>query len=332
MTSPSDGPPARESLARIEQQVAAQAEAQGRANGEQLAALESLGARVNALEREVSEFGARWDADLRDVRTSLDEAGASVSHAIDSVGGLLKRLGRTNKKSLVGVSTLSERVKRVLARLARVSSTFDPSVDPRFVEVAQPLVATRRTMLGYDRLFTLWQAATNVAHLDLPAAEIGTFKGGSAALLSQGLRLAAGAERDVHVVDTFEGHLDSTFSPHDPDEQRGKFRGATYDDVRDYLEAFPGVHVYQGDASAVVASWPERRYGLVHVDVDLYQPTLACLEYFGPRLAEGGILILDDYEAPTCPGVSVATHEYLARNPGFQTWRCQPEQIVLIKR
>jgi predicted O-methyltransferase YrrM len=186
-------------------------------------------------------------------------------------------------------------------------------------------------MLGYDRLFTLWQAAKNMAPLGLPVVEVGSFRGGSAALLAEALRMGAGEPRELHVVDTFEGHIDATFSAHDSEEHRGKFRDTTYDDVRAFLAAYPGVQVHKGDATAVIASWPERRYALVHLDVDLYRPTLDCLEYFGPRLAAGGVLVMDDYESPTCPGVSVAVQEYIARVPGFQTWRLQAEQMLLIR-
>src|SRR5262249_21160701 len=122
--------------------------------------------------------------------------------------------------------------KVLLTRLARLGPAFDPSIDPRFMEIAEPLVASRRTMLEYERLFTLWQAAGNVASIDLPAVEVGTFRGGSAALLAQAFHTLSGRARELHVVDTFEGHLDSTFSKHDPEVQRGKFRAVTYEDVR----------------------------------------------------------------------------------------------------
>src|SRR6185503_20264306 len=103
----------------------------------------------------------------------------------------------------------------------------------------------KRTMLGYDRLFTLWQAALNVAHLGLPVVEVGTFRGGSAALIAEALR-AAGAACDVHVVDTFEGHVDSTISAHDSEEHfAGKFANTSYDDVKAFLGAYPRVHVHK---------------------------------------------------------------------------------------
>jgi hypothetical protein len=90
--------------------------------------------------------------------------------------------------------------------------------------------------------------------------------------------------------------------------------------------------VHQGDARSVIHGWPDRRYSLVHLDVDLYRPTLDCLEYFAPRLMPSGIIVLDDFDSPTCPGVRQAMEEYLARDPHFQMWRLQVEQLVLIKR
>jgi hypothetical protein len=222
-------------------------------------------------------------------------------------------------------------MKRVLGQLARLGPAFDISVDPRFHDAAERLVKARRTMLGYDRLFTLWQAALNVAHLGLPVVEVGTFRGGSAALIAEALRAANGA-CDVHVVDTFEGHIDATITAHDSGEHfGGKFANTSYEDVKAFLAAYPRLHVHRGDAGTVIAGWPERRYGMVHIDVDLYGPTLDCLRYFGPRLADGGVLVMDDYESPTCPGVSLAVHEYLTAGARFQQWRLHAEQMLLIK-
>jgi hypothetical protein len=79
-------------------------------------------------------------------------------------------------------------------------------------------------------------------------------------------------------------------------------------------------------------TWPERRYSLVHLDVDLYKPTLNCLEYFGPRVADEGIIVMDDFEAPTCPGIALAVRQYLAAHPIFQVWTMRDEQAGLVKR
>ena len=257
---------------------------------------------------------------------TLEAIVSRVDQSMISVEQSLKSL-RSNEKSI------ERELGKLVARAARITSALDPSVDERFIDVAQPLVNQRRTMLGYDRLHTLWQAAANAAVLPLPAVEIGTFRGGSAALLAGAFRALTGTDRELHVVDTFEGHLDETFSEHDAEErQRGKFQGTTLADVRQFLSTYAKVHVHQGDAAAVLAAWPERHYALVHIDVDLYQPMRECLDYFGPRMAPAGIIVVDDYESPTCPGVAQAVSEFLTAGAGFQKWRMQAEQAVLIKR
>ncbi len=37
------------------------------------------------------------------------------------------------------------------------------------------------------------------------------------------------------------------------------------------------------------------RYSFVHIDLDLYDPVPDALEFFYPRLAEGGIMVIDDF-------------------------------------
>lgn len=309
----------REHQARVEARI----DKQLRAASEQQAAVSALTQRLVDLERQISAMAAAVDARVTSVSESVDRLKPDLVAAIDA--------SRASKADHGMDKRLYGQLKRMMGLVARLGGSFDASIDERFLDTAEPLVTSRRTMLGYDRLFTLWQAAKNVAPMGLPAVEVGTFRGGSAALLAEALRVFAGEPRELHVVDTFEGHIDATFSPNDSEEHRGKFRDNAYDDVRTFLAAYPRVQVHQGDASAVIAGWPERRYALVHLDVDLYRPTLECLEYFGPRLAPGGVLVMDDYESPTCPGVSVAVLEYLARGPRFQTWRLQAEQMLLIK-
>ena len=52
----------------------------------------------------------------------------------------------------------------------------------------------------------------------------------------------------------------------------------------------------------------DKEYFLVHVDVDLYQSTKDCLEFFYPRMVIGGIIMIDDY--PYLNGVKIAVNEF----------------------
>ena len=79
-------------------------------------------------------------------------------------------------------------------------------------------------------------------------------------------------------------------------------------------------------------SVPDGAYRLVNLDTDLYESTLACLRYFGPRMSPGGVVIVADYSAGKCPGVMKATTEYLQDAPAkFQAWDQRTESLVLVK-
>jgi hypothetical protein len=49
---------------------------------------------------------------------------------------------------------------------------------------------------------------------------------------------------------------------------------------------------------------------LVNVDVGLYQPTYAALQWFYPRLAAGGFLLVNDYNNAHTTGVREAVHRF----------------------
>ena len=256
----------------------------------------------------------------------MEERVTAIARAVGDVGSFVERQTKVHGARMKALQN------EIGSRLSRLRGPFDAPHEGVFIDMARPVVETRRTLLGYDRLYVLWQAARNSVHLDLPAVEIGTYRGGSACLIAQALRRFAGEEREFHAVDTFEGHPDSRFSAHDPERQRGKFRDTSYDDVRDYLAPFPRAQVHKGEAGELLRRWPDKRFSLVHLDVDLYEPTRECLEYFGPRLPQGGIIVVDDFGAPSCPGVAKAVREFLNHEPRYHQWNAAVEQLVLVGR
>ena len=52
----------------------------------------------------------------------------------------------------------------------------------------------------------------------------------------------------------------------------------------------------------------------MHIDVSLYEPTLKSLEFFFPRLVDGGIIICDDYNSQQLNGVKKAWDEFFLKN------------------
>ena len=54
----------------------------------------------------------------------------------------------------------------------------------------------------------------------------------------------------------------------------------------------------------------DKKFALVHFDVDLYEGTLECLKFFYSRMSTGGIILAHDYS--TLIGVKKAFDVFLA--------------------
>lgn len=174
------------------------------------------------------------------------------------------------------------------------------------------------------RFHALVELFRQTEHVDShQIAECGCFRGLSSCLLLSYLRTGDPEFRGAgyHIFDSFAGLSAPTDEDAIDDDtpraeklrlmcQPGAF-AAGFDEVRRNLAAFPAVEFHRGWIPLTFHKLPERRYRFVHVDVDLYDPTLESLEYFYPRLAVGGIIASDDYN---WPGARRALEEFCTQN------------------
>jgi hypothetical protein len=263
----------------------------------------------------------------------LAEAVADERRAIERLSKRVESLRDVAREHAERMGTLDERLRdrdsRFLALARRQQVRLAP---PEFHALVRAVHEDQRTLLGSDRLYVLWQAARNTAPLALPALEIGSFRGGSARFLAEALRGFAGSEPELHVVDTFEGHVAEDISAFEPAHEAGRFGEASFDDVRAYLSAYSGVQVHRGRFPEGAEEYLPDRLGLVHLDVDLYTPTAASLALLADRVTPGGVVVVDDFGALKTPGILKAVEEFLAGDPPFQSWDVDTEQVVLVRR
>lgn len=171
---------------------------------------------------------------------------------------------------------------------------------------------TRRDLLRYF-----------MATLDVPGAraECGTYRGATALLLCHAWRSARPTfdGEGFYLVDSFSGTAEST--AHDLVPMRdpgGATRMApffkagktdiTADVVRGYFSDFPRTRICAGWVPQVFAQLPDTAWAFVHVDLTLYEATLAALRYFHSRLATRGVLVCSG--TLFCPGVQQAVDEF----------------------
>jgi hypothetical protein len=97
------------------------------------------------------------------------------------------------------------------------------------------------------------------------------------------------------------------------------------------LAEFPEISFHEGWIPEVFEELPDARFKFAHIDVDLYEPTQASLEYFYPRLVSGGLIVVDDYGFMAWPGAKTATDRWSARN-GVPVVLLPTGNALLIKR
>ncbi|MFA7608046.1 MAG: TylF/MycF/NovP-related O-methyltransferase [Rhodocyclaceae bacterium] len=183
--------------------------------------------------------------------------------------------------------------------------------DERFTQRFREL--SPHNQFSMERKYALRELARSVVNLDGAVAECGSYVGVSAWFVAS---VIDGA--DFYLFDSFEGLSEPSKKDSAPEGlpqwQRGDL-SATESELRRNLEDFLNIHVLKG--------WiPERfedvfglDFKLVHIDVDLYQPTLDSLEFFYPRLVAGGVIVMDDYGFANCPGAFEAANHYMRDKP-----------------
>jgi hypothetical protein len=168
------------------------------------------------------------------------------------------------------------------------------------------------------------------ATLDLPGAraECGVYRGATALLLAHAWRSRRpGFDGDgLYLIDSFvgtsaSGEQDLIAVRDGSGVRREPFfavaqAGLTPELVRGYFGEFPRVKICAEWIPQVFTPLQDLTWAFVHLDVTLYAPTLAALDYFYPRLTSGGVIVCDG--SPFCPGARAAWDEFCAaRNLAF---------------
>lgn len=200
---------------------------------------------------------------------------------------------------------------------------------PDFWEIASTIVNDKKTMLSYDRLYTLWQGVLGIPHPDLPIAEIGAHRGGSAKFMIETSK-KRGYNSNFYIFDTFEGHV--VVDPKLDDRQHiGDFNNVSFEEVKSYLDS-SNVFIYKGnflDTSIHIENI--KNFSMVHIDVDVYPVTTFCLDFFKNRTLPGSVIIVDDYGNLSCNGLKIAVDEFVRANLNFKMFYLLTGQALIIK-
>ena len=183
-----------------------------------------------------------------------------------------------------------------------------------------------------QRVFFLQSCLRSLDGVDGDIAECGVRHGRSTLFLAE----ANDKNRPIHIFDSFEGLSDAS-----PDKDAGvdtlkkdgtrRFNIRNLDKVLNRFKAYDEIAVYQGWIPDRFAEIADRRFAFVHIDVDLYQPTLDALDFFWDRLNPGGIVVCDDYGSKPYPGAELAFEEFFA-DKAERPIELPSAQAIVVKR
>jgi O-methyltransferase len=166
-----------------------------------------------------------------------------------------------------------------------------------------------RTLVSPDRCYLLQKFAQHASQLSGDFIECGVFRGGTALLLARTLPTRTGK---LWLFDSFEG-LSETSQEKGDFYKRGDFNESSFEAVSELLSPFSQkVELRKGWIPASFSGLENLQFSFAHVDVDIYDPALACCDYIYPRLVSGGVMMFDDYGYPACRGERNAVDKFFA--------------------
>lgn len=252
-----------------------------------------------------------------------DDVARELDELRDEVRRLRERLAATE----------SGRWWRLNPRLAawRAVSRFAGSAFPTDFDQTDIDLCTRvgpYTMTSPERIFALVRSVEHVVASRVPGAvvECGVWRGGSMMAVALTLLRLGVTDRELYLYDTFAGmpepgavDVKHSGTPAADVLARSRRRSnvwaiASLGEVREAVLSvgYPEerIHFVRGLVEETLPATAPRQIALLRLDTDWYASTKHELVHLYPRLARGGVLILDDYGF--WQGARKAVDEYFA--------------------
>jgi hypothetical protein len=228
-------------------------------------------------------------------------------------------------------------VKKTNHKASTIRSGQERSYDERMGEciTASPFSALERL-----RNFTLYaprQDVTNflvryeifkrVLGIQGSVIECGVLHGGGLMAWAQFSSIFEPTNHQRRIVgfDTFSGFprlSKQDMSSESAHAQRGGLAVDSYDHLRQCIELFdqnrfvghvPKVELVRGDATETIPEYlkknPQLIVSLLYLDFDIYEPTLAAIRSFLPRMPKGAVIAFDELNLKDWHGESIAVLE-----------------------
>jgi O-methyltransferase len=225
-------------------------------------------------------------------------------------------------------------IRRLASRVGYEVRRRAPAAPPPDLEVeflAHHEACKPYTRTSVERMYALYQATQYIVRAGVPGSvvECGVWRGGSAMLAAMTLAACDDRARELWLYDTYEGM--SAPSDHDRDwrgisaaelmkqgeanKETSVWCYSSLDEVRANMArtGYPAdrLRFIKGKVEDSLPGEAPAQIALLRLDTDFYESTYHELTHLYPRLAPGGVLIIDDYGH--WAGARKATDQYFAQ-------------------
>jgi hypothetical protein len=199
-------------------------------------------------------------------------------------------------------------------------------------DIIANLSAFQRRMY-YIKHLCYYELFKKVCHLPGDIVELGVYKGNSLMTFARLVETFCTGDRTKTVwgFDHFQGLIehgdkDGTFERvgnvhggwNPANSKSSIFKLVELFNQDSFVPAKPRLILVDGDVKETVPQWlkenPGARLSMLHFDMDLYEPTIHCLNSLYERVIPGGIVIFDEAFIKEWPGETSAFEEFFQGN------------------
>ena len=206
----------------------------------------------------------------------------------------------------------------------------------KFLSARKLVVSQKHTLLNNKKLFILLFFTLLQRMMRKTIVEIGVYRGGTSLLMS--IVYGKNYRKMQYLIDPLSGHPFFSLSKFDSViHSAGHFSDTSFDHLTKlYASIKHQLPILIPKAVEEVLEFQDpsfiERVGLVHLDTDLYLPTLFALNKLGSHMRIGSVIIVDDFQARKCPGIELAINDFMAKHGhNFSRFSWTKEQLILIR-
>ena len=180
--------------------------------------------------------------------------------------------------------------------------------------ISKGLIRIERAYKDKVRFYNLWFQIEQLKKNNIKGAfaELGVHKGETAKAIHY-----MDSNRKFYLFDTFEGFSEKDLKHETQKDEKfstDMFADTSIEKVKKYMEGNENLCFKPGFFPEAAKGLENEKFAFVNIDADLYAPTIDALKFFYPRLNNGGVIIIHDFNH-NWDGIPKAIHEFIGTIP-----------------